>query len=67
MKNWLIGTVVVIGILVLIWATFTSIKAYDCWRNWSSTDLDWRVSKMTCQVKHPSIGWVPEKTIRFAE
>jgi len=64
----LLITLAVIAALAMVYGALRAAAAIGCWADWSDSSMDYRTTTyLTCQVKHPSMGWIPENRIRGTE
>lgn len=64
MRPLAIGLVAVVVFIVSVWLVRSATVTYDCWREWGSTSFEWRVARMSCQIKHPTFDWIPANKFR---
>lgn len=68
MNKWLVyGVLTGVALGVVLYLGTYTLKSVSCWSKWGSTSIEYRVSKLSCQVKHPTMGWIPETTFRVTE
>ena len=68
MKKYLfIILTIIIVLIITTYLFFLGKEKYTCWSKWGSTSIEHRVKKLHCQVKHPTMGWIPESSFRVTE
>ncbi len=50
--------------MVALYLFLKAVVAVDCWMSWSDSTMEYRTRMLTCQVKHPTMGWIPESRVR---
>lgn len=58
---------IIIALTGTIYLLLLGEAKYTCWSKWGSTSIEHRVKKLHCQVKHPTMGWIPESSFRVTE
>lgn len=64
MRSLAIGLAVIVVLIIGAWLVRSAMASYDCWREWGSTSFEWRVARMSCQIKHPTFDWIPANKFR---
>lgn len=52
------------GLMLALYLVLKSFIVLDCWMSWSDSSMEYRTRFLTCQVKHPTLGWIPERRVR---